>query len=144
MISSRRFTHCCPYDSPTEARTTEPRMGLLSEWTQPRMGLNPEWDWTPNGLNPEWTQPRMGLSSVHSGFSPFGVQSIQGWVHSGLGPFEVQSIRGSVHSRFSPFEVQSIRGSVHSKLSLSRFGHSRFSRWIAHTVLSWAQCVQHM
>jgi hypothetical protein len=32
------------YDSPTEPRTTEPRMGLLSEWTQPRMGLNPEWD----------------------------------------------------------------------------------------------------
>jgi hypothetical protein len=29
-------------DSPTEPRTTEPRMGLLSEWTQPRMGLNPE------------------------------------------------------------------------------------------------------
>jgi hypothetical protein len=32
------------HDSPTEPRTTEPRMGLLSEWTQPRMGLNPEWD----------------------------------------------------------------------------------------------------
>ncbi len=43
-----------PFDSPTEPRTTEPRMGLLSEWTQPRMGLNPEWDFCPNGLNPEW------------------------------------------------------------------------------------------
>ncbi len=31
-------------DSPTEPRTTEPRMGLLSKWTQPQMGLNPEWD----------------------------------------------------------------------------------------------------
>jgi hypothetical protein len=55
-------------DSPTEPRTTEPRMGLLSEWTQPRMGLNPEWDFCPNGLNPEWdstpngTQPRKGLN----------------------------------------------------------------------------------
>ncbi len=35
-------------DSPTEPRTTEARMGLLSEWTQPRMRLNPD-----------WTQPRM-------------------------------------------------------------------------------------
>ncbi len=50
-------------DSPTEPRTTEPRIGLLSEWTQPQMGMNPEWTQprngsTPKGLNPEWTQPR--------------------------------------------------------------------------------------
>jgi hypothetical protein len=32
------------FNSPTEPRTTEPRMGLLSEWTEPRMGLNPERD----------------------------------------------------------------------------------------------------
>ncbi len=30
------------------------------------------------------------------GFSPFRVQSIQGWVHSRFSPFEVQSIRGLV------------------------------------------------
>ncbi len=52
---------CCVAmgDSPAEPRTTEPRMGLLSEWTQHRMGLNPEMDSTLNGLNPKWTEPRM-------------------------------------------------------------------------------------
>jgi hypothetical protein len=50
-------------DSPTEPRTTEPRMGLLSEWTQPRMGLNPEWDFCPNGLNPEWDSTLNGLNT---------------------------------------------------------------------------------
>ncbi len=32
-----------PKDSPTEPRTTEPRIGLLSEWTQPRsQSVNPQ------------------------------------------------------------------------------------------------------
>ncbi len=43
------------------------------------------------------------LSSVHSEFSPFAVESLQG-----LSPFGVQSILSSVHSEFSP-----IRGWVH-------------------------------
>ncbi len=53
---------CFQLDSPTEPRTTEPRMGLLSEWTQPRMGLNLEWTQPRLGLNLEWTQPRMDFT----------------------------------------------------------------------------------
>jgi hypothetical protein len=33
------------------------------------------------------------LSSVHSEFIPFGVESIRDWVPSGLSPFGVESIR---------------------------------------------------
>jgi hypothetical protein len=46
----RRFT--------ADPRTTEPRIGLLSEWTEPRKGTQPQMDPTPNGLNTEWTEPR--------------------------------------------------------------------------------------
>ncbi len=48
----------------------------------------------------------------HSEFSPFRVESIQGWGHSGLGPFGVESLRGWVPSGLSPFRVESIWGSV--------------------------------
>ncbi len=51
----------------------------------------------------------------HSEFSPFGVESIRGWVPSGLSPFGVQS-----HSVLSPF----------GQKTYSRFRCSRFSRWI--------------
>ncbi len=68
--------------------------------------------------------------SVLSEFSPFWVQSIQGWVHSGFSTFGVESIRGSgplevqSHSGLSPtwcsvpFGFSPIRCSVHSDISL--------------------------
>ncbi len=100
-----------------------------------QLGLSPSRGWVPRGLSPsrDW---------VHSGWSPFGVEALQGWVHSGLSPFRVESIRGWVpsgrgwvHLVLSPFRVESIRGWVPSGLSLSRFSHSRFSRWIFYSDL---------
>jgi hypothetical protein len=61
----------CHDDSLAEPRTTEPRIGLLSEWTQPTPnGTEPRMDprlmdSIPNRLIPEctqppkWAQPRM-------------------------------------------------------------------------------------
>jgi hypothetical protein len=109
-------------------------------------GLSPDGVQSHSEFSPVGVESQSGLSPVGveswSGLSPVGVESIRSTVpfgvesHSGLSPVGVQSHSGfspvgvESHSGLGPVGVQSIRGSVHSGLSLSRFSHSRFSRWI--------------